>query len=80
MLESGAMQLIIALIGAFVIGLVAYVMKLANDHKALELKVSEQYVKQDHLGEIKHEIHSLRDLVYRIAVKMEVPTFTEPYK
>lgn len=79
-MESGIQELIVSLLGAGVAGLVVWVWALWRSHHDLKLKVAEDYLKRDSLEEFKQEIHALRDVVYRIAVKMEVPVFTEKYK
>lgn len=79
-MEATLVQWLLGLFGAAIVGLVGYVIKVDRSVRSLELKVSDDYVKRDHLAEIKADLHSLRDLVYRIAVKMDVPTFTEPYR
>lgn len=63
-----------------VIGLLAWVWSLWQSHNALKLKVAEEYPKAQALQDIKKDIEQLRDVVYRIALKMEVPVFTEPYR
>lgn len=71
---------ILSLMGIGISGLVVWVWALWKSHTDFKLKVSDDYMKASSINELKSEIHALRDLVYRIAVKMEVPTFTEPYK
>lgn len=63
-----------------VVGLLAWVWSLWQSHNSLKLKVAEEYPKAQALQEIKKDIEQLRDVVYRIALKMEVPVFTEPYR
>jgi hypothetical protein len=79
-MDAGIQQLIVALLAAAIVGLVGWVWMLWRDHHALKVKVAEDYVRNGHLDEFRREIHALRDVVYRIALKMEVPVFTEPYK
>lgn len=66
-----------ALIGsaalAMASGLVVWVWALWRDHHALRVKVAEDYPKNTALTEIKDEIRELRDVVYRIAMRLEVP-------
>jgi hypothetical protein len=63
-----------------VLGLVGWVWALWRDHGQLKVKVAEEYVRHHNLDEIKSDLRSLRDLVYRIATKLEVPVTTEPYR
>lgn len=66
-----------ALIGsaalAMATGLVVWVWALWRDHHALRVKVAEDYPKNTALTELKDEIRDLRDVVYRIAMRLEVP-------
>lgn len=57
--------------------LVGWVWSLWQAHNALKLKVAEEYLKNEALVDLRKEIHELRSIVYRIAVKMEVPVFSE---
>jgi hypothetical protein len=79
-MDAAILQLIVYLLGAAIVGLVGWVWLLWRDHHSLKVKVAEEYVRNWHLEEFRKEIHALRDVVYRIAVRMEVPVFTEPYK
>lgn len=54
-------------------GLVVWVWALWRDHHALKVKVAEEYPKHNALTELKDEIRDLRDVVYRIAMRLEVP-------
>lgn len=54
-------------------GLVIWVWALWRDHNALRVKVAEEYPKHAALTDLKQEIRDLRDVVYRIAQKLEVP-------
>ncbi len=71
---------ILSLMGIGISGLIAWVWALWKAHTDFKLKVSEDYMKASSINELKGEIHALRDVVYRIAVKMEVPVFSEPYR
>lgn len=71
---------ILSLMGVAMSGLVAWVWSLWRSHIDLHRKVLEEYPKSSAINELKSEIHALRDVVYRIAIKMEVPVFSEPYK
>lgn len=68
------------LTGVAVVGLVAWVWLLWRSHHALQLKVAEEYMRHSSFDEVKDEIKALRDVVYRIALKMDVPVFTEPFR
>lgn len=54
-------------------GLVAWVWALWRDHHSLRVKVAEDYPRNAALTELKEEIRELRDVVYRIAMRLEVP-------
>lgn len=60
--------------------LTGWIWMLWQDHNKHKLYVAENMLKQGALQEVKEEIHSLRDVIYRIATKMDVPVFSEPYK
>lgn len=66
-----------ALIGSVALalgsGLVVWVWALWRDHHTLKVKVAEEYPKHNALTELKDEIRDLRDVVYRIAMRLEVP-------
>lgn len=66
-----------ALIGSVALalgsGLVVWVWALWRDHHSLKVKVAEEYPKHNALAELKDEIRDLRDVVYRIAMRLEVP-------
>ena len=54
-------------------GLVGWVWALWRDHNSLKVKVAEEYPKHNALSELKAEIRDLRDVVSRIANRLEVP-------
>jgi hypothetical protein len=54
-------------------GLVGWIWALWRDHNALKVKMAEEYPKHTALTELKDEIRDLRDVVYRIAMRLEVP-------
>lgn len=54
-------------------GLVGWIWALWRDHHALRVKIAEEYPKVTALTELKEEIRDLRDVVYRIAMRLEVP-------
>lgn len=62
-----------------VVGLVVWVWTLWRDYQAFKLKVAEEYLKTSALKEVKDEIHQLRNLMGQIALKLDIPIFTEPY-
>lgn len=74
---SGLLQY---LIGAAVVGLVVAVITLWRELSAHKLHVAEVYMNSHDVDEIKNELRALRDVVYKIAVKMDVPTFSEAYR
>ena len=52
----------------------------SHDVTALKLHVAETYVSNHAVDDIKDELKSMRDVIYRMALKLEVPVFTEPYR
>lgn len=72
-----AQQIAIIALSIAVPALVGWVWALWQSHNALRLKVAEEYLKNESLDGLRKEIHELRAVVYRIAVKMEVPVFSE---
>ena len=77
---SISFQIVLAILTIAVPALVGWVWALWRDHTALKLKVAEEYMHHSSLSEVKEEIKALRDVVYRIALKMDVPVFTEPFR
>ena len=70
-------NVVIAVLSIAVPGLVGWVWALWVSHHALKVKIAEEYLRNESLNELKKEIHELRSIVYRIALKMEVPVFSE---
>lgn len=54
-------------------GLVGWVWALWREHHALRVKLAEEYPNHAMHRETKEEISKLRDVVYRIADRLEVP-------
>jgi hypothetical protein len=54
-------------------GLVGWVWALWREHHALRLKLAEEYPSHTTFRELKDEVGKLRDVVYRIADRLEVP-------
>lgn len=79
-MESQISQILVYLIGAAVVGLVAALAKLYHDFNDHKLHVAREYMANSDVDEIKQEIRALRDVVYRVALKMEIPVFTEPFR
>lgn len=79
-METQISQILVYLIGAAVVGLVAALAKLYHDFNAHKLHVAEAYMANSDIDEIKQEIRALRDVVYRVALKMDVPVFSESYR
>lgn len=79
-MEGHISQVIVTLIGACIIGLVGAVAKLWHDFYMHRLHVAEQYMSSQDAEEIKQDLRALRDVVYRVANKLEVPVFTEQYR
>lgn len=71
---------VLSLLGVGMSGLIAWVWSLWRSHIDLHRKVLEEYPKSAAINELKSEIHALREVVYRIAIKMEVPVFSETYR
>lgn len=70
-------SLLLYLIGAGVVGLVGAVWKLYHDFNAYKLEVAREFVRDGALDEIKDELKSMREVIYRMAIKLEV---TEPLR
>ena len=79
MTEQQLVSVVLAVLMPAVLGLVGWVWTLWQSHHALKIKVAEEYPKTQALNDIKSDIKELRDVVYRIALKMDVPVFSEPY-
>jgi len=79
-MEAQISQILVYLIGAFVLGLVAALAKLWHDFYAHKLHVAERYMNSEDAEEIKQDLRALRDVVYRVADKLEVPVFSERYR
>lgn len=79
-MEAQISQILVYLIGASIVALVAAVGKLWHDFNAHRLHVAQSYMANSDVDEIKQELRALRDVVYRVALKMEVPVFIEPYR
>ena len=54
-------------------GLVGWVWALWREHHALRVKLAEEYPNHTTFRELKDEVGKLRDVVYRIADRLEVP-------
>lgn len=80
MAVNGLQDLIIYLSGAAIVGLVGGFFHLSRDLSSYKTHVAETYVKAGTLDEIKHDVRQLRDAVFQIANKLEVPIFSEPYR
>ena len=78
-MNDGIQDLIVYLVGASIVGLVVWTWWLWAALHDLKLKVAENYVTHESLDEIKTEIRTVRDVLYRVALKMDVPVFSEPF-
>ena len=74
------LAIVVPVLSLVVSALVGWVWLLWQDHNRHTLYVAENMLKPGALRDLTEEVHSLRDVVYRIAVKMEVPVFTEKYQ
>lgn len=79
-MNNGLQDLIVYLCGAAIVGLVVAVITLWREFAAHRLHVAEAYMNNHDVNEIKDELKHLRDVVYKIAVKMDVPIFSETYR
>jgi hypothetical protein len=77
---SGLQDLIVYLCGAAIVGLVVAVITLWREFAAHRLHVAEVYMNSHDVDEMKRDLRELRDVVFKIAVKMDVPTFTETFR
>lgn len=74
------MAIVVPVLVLVVSALVGWVWLLWQDHNKHKLYVAENMLKSGALRDLTNDVHALRDVVYRIAVKMDVPVFSEPYK
>jgi flagellar biosynthesis/type III secretory pathway M-ring protein FliF/YscJ len=79
-MEAQISQILVYLIGSGVVGLVVALAKLWADFNAYRLYMAEKYTSKEDLDEIKDDLKQLRDVVYRVALKLEVPVFTEKWR
>ena len=79
-MNGGIQDLLVYLCGAAIVGIVVALVSLWREFTAHKLHVAEVYMNSHDVDEIKSELRGLRDVVYKIAVKMDVPTFSEPYR
>ena len=77
---NGLQDLIVYLCGAAIVGLVATNIALWRELSAHKLHVAEVYMNSNDVDEMKRDLRELRDVVFKIAVKMDVPTFTESFR
>lgn len=54
-------------------GLVGWVWALWREHHALRIKLAEEYPNHTTFRELKDEVSKLRDVLFRVADKLEVP-------
>ncbi|ALN79494.1 hypothetical protein [Lysobacter antibioticus] len=74
------LAIVVPVLMAVICGLIGWVWLLWQDHNKHKLYCAESMLKTGALQEVKDEIHGLRNIVYQIALKMDVPVFTEPYR
>lgn len=79
-MEAQISQILVYLIGAAIVGIVVALITLWREFAAHKLHVAEVYMNSHDVDEIKRDLRELRDVVFKIAVKMDVPTFTEPFR
>ena len=79
-MEAHISQIIVYLIGTAVVGIVVALITLWREFAAHKLHVAEVYMNSHDVDEIKRDLRELRDVVFKIAVKMDVPTFSEAYR
>lgn len=79
-MESQISQVIVYLIGAAIVGIVVALITLWREFAAHKLHVAEVYMNSHDVDEIKRDLRELRDIVWKIAAKMDVPTFSEPFR
>jgi hypothetical protein len=73
-------QLLQYLIGAAVVGVVTGLIVLWREFTAYKLYVAENYINSKNGDKIEKEISQIRDALFMIAAKLEVPIFSEPYR
>jgi hypothetical protein len=79
-MEEHISQLVLTIMGAGIIGLVTALAKLWSDFNTLRIHIAEKYTSSEDLEEIKDDLKALRDVVYRVALKLEVPVLTEKWR
>jgi hypothetical protein len=71
-MEAHIASILVYLIGAAVVGLVAWVASLSKSHAAHKLHVAENYIKKDGIQELQQDVKNLSNLMHEIAGKLGV--------
>lgn len=83
-MEAHISQFLVTVMAASIVALVTALAKLWSDFKNFQTYVAEKYVPRDSVNdsfdEIKEDLKSLRDVVYRVALRLEVPVLTEKWR
>lgn len=79
-MNEGLQAVLTYLCGVAITGLVGWVWMLWQKLAELRLEIARDCLRREAVDELKKEINGLRDVVYRIALKMDVPVFTEPFR
>lgn len=68
------LRIVVPVLSAAVTGLVWWVWSLWQSHNDFRLKVTEEYIRREALKEFKEDLHQVRQLVFAIARRLEIPT------
>lgn len=79
-MDENITQVITYLVGAAVVGLVVAVTSLWREFTAYQRHVAETYVNAKGVDKVEKDIRELRDAIFMIAAKLEVPIFSENYR
>jgi hypothetical protein len=68
------LRIVVPVLSVAVAGLVTWVWALWQSHNDFRLKVTEEYIRREALKEFKEDLHQVRQLVFAIARRLEIPT------
>lgn len=74
------LAIVVPVLMAVICGLIGWVWLLWQDHNKHKLYCAEHMLKAGALQKLENEVDHIRDVLYRMALKLEVPVFTEPYR
>lgn len=79
-MEAQISQVLVYLIGSAVVGVVGALWVLWREFSAYQRHVAENYVNAKGVDKMEKDIRELRDAIFMIAAKLEVPIFSENYR